>query len=95
MKYIVNPSRIGGSVPIPGSKSHTIRALALGLLAGGESMIRRPLESSDTLSCLGMMERFGARVSREDGAWRVRGTGPGPACPMTSSTREIPARRFT
>ena len=81
MKYIVNPSRIGGSVPIPGSKSHTIRALALGLLADGESMIRRPLESSDTLSCLGMVERFGARVSREDGAWRVRGTGSRPGLP--------------
>ncbi|HPA71842.1 MAG TPA: 3-phosphoshikimate 1-carboxyvinyltransferase [Spirochaetota bacterium] len=81
MNHIVNPSRIGGAVSIPGSKSHTIRALALGLLADGESVIRKPLESSDTLSCLAMVERFGARVTREGGIWRLRGTGPIPALP--------------
>ncbi len=75
MKFIVNPSRLGGAVPIPPSKSHTIRALVLGLLARGESVIRAPLVSSDTLSCLSMVEKFGARIKREDDRWRIHGTG--------------------
>lgn len=81
MNHIVNPSRIEGSVSIPGSKSHTIRALVMGLLADGESVIREPLESSDTLSCLGMIERFGARVTRDGGVWRLQGAGPRPELP--------------
>lgn len=81
MKYIVRPSNLGGAVNVPGSKSHTIRALVFGLLGDGESVIERPLFSSDTRSCLDMVRAFGARVDEADGAWTVAGTGGRPAVP--------------
>jgi 3-phosphoshikimate 1-carboxyvinyltransferase len=75
MKFIVNPSKISGSVVIPGSKSHTIRALVFAMLAKGESVIRKPLDSSDTRSCLEMIKIFGAEVEISSGTWRVKGKG--------------------
>lgn len=73
MEFIITPSRLGGRVAIPGSKSHTIRALAFGLLAGGESVITLPLDSSDTRSCLAMARSFGAGIDDGGNAWRVSG----------------------
>ena len=81
MKYIVRPSGLGGAVNVPGSKSHTIRALVFGLLGEGESVIGHPLVSSDTRSCLEMVRAFGARVEEDGAAWRVTGTGGTPAVP--------------
>ncbi len=81
MEFIVHPSRLRGSVDIPGSKSHTIRALVFGLLGDGESVIDHPLDSSDTRSCLGMIRKFGARVEESGSSWRVRGTAGAPSVP--------------
>ncbi len=75
MEFIVTPSRLGGTVAIPGSKSHTIRALAFSLLAGGESVIASPLDSSDTRSCLAMARSFGADVAENDDTWSIGGLG--------------------
>jgi 3-phosphoshikimate 1-carboxyvinyltransferase len=80
--FIVRPSRLSGAVAIPGSKSHTIRALAFALLGSGESVIDMPLDSSDTRSCRDMVRMFGAKVEAAAGAWNVTGTGgdlPAPA----------------
>ncbi len=68
-------SNLKGKVIIPGSKSHTIRALAFALLAEGESFIERPLHSSDTASCLSMIRQMGAVVTEEENFWMVAGTG--------------------
>ncbi len=75
MRFLVHPSSLHGEVTIPGSKSHTIRALVLGLLAEGESALLNPLDSSDTRSCLNMVRMMGGDVREEKGLWRVRGTG--------------------
>ncbi|MDH4240194.1 MAG: hypothetical protein OEW48_11580, partial [Phycisphaerae bacterium] len=40
MKLIARKSRLKGTVTIPASKSHTIRAVAIASLAEGESTIR-------------------------------------------------------
>ncbi len=81
MKFIVKPSKIGGKVNIPGSKSHTIRGLVLGLLADGESVIDYPLDSSDTRSCVNMIRAFGAAVIEDENQWRIRGKGGRPDVP--------------
>lgn len=81
MKFIVRPSKIGGSINIPGSKSHTIRALVFALLADGESVIEEPLVSSDTESCLRMIRHFGAGIEIEGSIWRVKGKGGAPDIP--------------
>jgi 3-phosphoshikimate 1-carboxyvinyltransferase len=78
----VEPSPLRGSVAIPGSKSHTIRALVLAALADGESAIRRPLESLDTQAAVTACRAFGAAVDTSDPAlWRVRGVAGQPRTP--------------
>ena len=76
MKLIVEKSSLRGEVPIPGSKSHTIRAVAIASLAQGESLIRRPLVSEDTLSAVRCYQCLGARIdTSDDKVWKVAGTG--------------------
>ena len=76
--------KLSGKVMIPGSKSHTIRALLISALARGsvegksESCLVSPLISADTLSARSMIEQLGALVCEEqteDGllCWRVQG----------------------
>ncbi len=61
-----------GSLDIPASKSQTIRALLIALMAEGKSTIRHPLYSSDTLSCMNALSSLGAAVETdEDGTIRV------------------------
>ncbi len=67
-----------GSVDIPASKSQTIRALLIALMAEGKSIIRHPLYSSDTLSCMNALTSLGASVETdEDGTIRVDSSNPG------------------
>jgi len=82
MKLRVHPGKLSGEARVPGSKSHTIRGLILGMLAEGESCLLSPLESSDTQSCVHLCRAFGAEVdtSRPD-CWKVIGTGGRPIAP--------------
>ena len=72
---------MGGTVVIPGSKSHTIRALFFASLAGGESIIRAPLLSNDAIAAVSACRAFGAEISEEPGIFRVKGFGGQPALP--------------
>ncbi|MBN2354275.1 MAG: 3-phosphoshikimate 1-carboxyvinyltransferase [Spirochaetales bacterium] len=81
MEVTVSRAVIGGKVRIPASKSHTIRALVIAALAKGESRIRRPLDSADTRSCLGMCRLLGAKIEERGSDWLVTGTGGEPAVP--------------
>jgi 3-phosphoshikimate 1-carboxyvinyltransferase len=81
MRYLVTKSGITGSVEIPGSKSHTIRAIFIASLADGESVISAPLRSSDTESAVRICRGFGAEIRQENGRLRVRGTGGIPRIP--------------
>lgn len=83
MEVIVNRSSLSGYIPIPGSKSHTLRAVLISALACGESVIENPLESNDTRSALHSASCFGAvcDTSSPDGKWRIRGTGGKPQVP--------------
>jgi 3-phosphoshikimate 1-carboxyvinyltransferase len=76
MKLISQRSRLRGSVCIPASKSHTIRAVAIGSMATGTSIVRNPLVSSDTLSAVTCFQGLGAEIDTEDPIrWTIRGTG--------------------
>jgi 3-phosphoshikimate 1-carboxyvinyltransferase len=59
-------SRLAGEILIPASKSHTIRAVAIAGMAEGKSVLRNPLISSDTVSCINGIKEFGAVVDRND-----------------------------
>ena len=52
MQLSVSKSRISGSICVPGSKSHTIRALAFASVAQGTSILKAPLVAEDTISAL-------------------------------------------
>jgi 3-phosphoshikimate 1-carboxyvinyltransferase len=83
MNLIARKSQLHGSVQIPASKSHTVRMVAIAALAEGQSTIRRPLISTDTLSaaqCYGML---GASVDTTNPQrWTVVGTGSRPRLPQ-------------
>lgn len=75
MKLRCERSTLRGTVEIPGSKSHTIRAVAIACLAAGESRIRRPLESADARSALSAFTQLGAQLRETPDEWRIIGTG--------------------
>jgi len=78
----VRKSTLKGRVDIPGSKSHTIRAVVLATLAEGDSLIRRPLDSLDTQAAIAACRAFGAGIDTSDpGLWKVRGLAGRPRTP--------------
>ncbi len=74
-------SLLSGTAVVPASKSHTIRAVILAGLAGGRSIIDRPLDSFDTRSAAHAVRAFGAKVETDGDAWTVEGVCGRPATP--------------
>jgi len=82
MELVATKSKLSGEVAMPGSKSHTIRGLIIGLLAEGESRLLRPLASNDTQSCVRLCRALGADVdTSEPGLWGIVGTAGHPTAP--------------
>jgi 3-phosphoshikimate 1-carboxyvinyltransferase len=52
-----------GSVKVPSSKSHTIRALLIAAAADGVSTIHNLLDSADAESCMAALKALGARIT--------------------------------
>jgi 3-phosphoshikimate 1-carboxyvinyltransferase len=80
VKFIVSPSKLKGTITIPGSKSNTTRAVFIGTLAEGESVIRNPLPSADCYSTVDVCRGFGALITTER-EWVVHGVGSRPLVP--------------
>jgi len=67
---------VHASVPLPGSKSITNRALLLAALADGESLLRAPLHSEDTFYMVQALRDLGVAVEETPGHdFHVIGTG--------------------
>ena len=76
MKAVAKKSVLSGHITVPGSKSHTIRALILAAMADGTSHISNPLPSNDCLSTAAAVRKVGAEVDfGDDSVWTVRGAG--------------------
>ncbi|GAA3942676.1 3-phosphoshikimate 1-carboxyvinyltransferase [Actinomadura viridis] len=56
---------VDATVPLPGSKSMTNRALILAALADGPSTVVRPLRSRDTLLMVAALRSLGVRIEEE------------------------------
>lgn len=80
MRLIVEPSQLSGTVAIPGSKSHTIRALVIAALAEGQSVLHSPLQSADTAAAIAACRAFGAQIETGE-TWRITGVGGEVAVP--------------
>ena len=75
MKAVSKKSKLSGHITVPGSKSHTIRALILSAMAEGTSRISNPLPSDDCLSTVRAISKIGADVRMDGDVWTVRGAG--------------------
>ena len=75
MSITIHPGQVGGTVPAPGSKSVTHRALLLTLLTRGGT-IRNPLWSEDTLATLGALKAFGLKAVATTEEAVIRGEPP-------------------
>jgi 3-phosphoshikimate 1-carboxyvinyltransferase len=74
-------STLYGKIAIPASKSHTIRAVLIGALADGESIINEPLDSLDTRSAAQAVRAFGVKVDNRQDYWIINGVGNEPRIP--------------
>lgn len=74
-------SDVKGRIRIPGSKSHTIRALFIASLADGCSVVRNPLVSSDTRAAVNTCRAFGADIKELSDCFMIQGTGGVPRVP--------------
>lgn len=75
MKCVSKKQELKGSIHIPGSKSHAIRAILLSTLAEGVSVVKNPPHSNDVLSALECAKLFGAKVTEDGDNWVIEGTG--------------------
>lgn len=77
MDLTCKKSVLNGHVTVPGSKSHTIRALLLAALAEGVTEIKNPLPSADCISAARAIPLIGANVTGvgECDTWTVTGAG--------------------
>ncbi len=76
MKILAKKSHLTGHTIVPGSKSHTIRALILAALADGESIIENPLTGEDCVSCAKAIQEIGATADFSNPlVWKVQGAG--------------------
>ncbi len=67
---------VGGEITVPGDKSISHRALMLGAIAEGETIVRGFLESEDCVATRRAFEALGVRV-RDDGEGVLRVSGVG------------------
>ncbi len=89
MHLVCGSSELRGAVDIPGSKSHTIRAVAIASLADGESRIESPLISADAEAAVDAYQALGAEVTMHETWWDVRGFGGRPAAPAPGSVIDV------
>lgn len=82
MKISTEKSELSGEISVPGSKSHTIRALLLAAMSDGVCKISNPLPSEDCLSTYAALPLIGASANlgeSSDGSpsktWTVYGAG--------------------
>ena len=68
---------LGGRLCLPGDKSISHRALILGAIADGETVLHGVLQGADTLATARALGRLGVRIEHDGDQARVRGVGLG------------------
>ena len=73
-----NSNPLQGTIDIPGDKSISHRALMLGAITIGETIITGLLEGDDVQHTVSALRCFGVKIRREGfGKWRINGVGIG------------------
>lgn len=82
-----------GTAPVPGDKSVSHRALMLGALAQGETVINGLLQSDDVRRTVAALTALGISIVEDEGCWRVRGGAlQSPAAPLDLGNSGTSAR---
>lgn len=81
MQYLIKRSILQGSITIPPSKSHTLRAILFASLAKGKSTIHRYLPSPDTQAMIEACQLMGAQITVEEQKLTIVGTDFHPQTP--------------
>lgn len=78
--YHIAPSHLVGSVVLPASKSHTLRALFFSMMAKGRSRLHHYLPSPDTMAMIEAIKNLGAQVIMDDHTITIEGVGSSLHC---------------
>ena len=78
MQWTTKPSTLSGTIAIPASKSHTIRALLIATLSDATSTIKQALLTGDGHSALQAALALGAQIQNLDGDITIVGCGKSP-----------------
>ncbi len=75
--FITNgPGVLRGSISVPGDKSISHRAVILGAIAQGRTLIKGLLESEDVLATVDALRRMGVRIDHhKEGGIVIEGVG--------------------
>ena len=73
IQFRIRPSALKGTIAIPASKSHTLRAILFAAMAHGNSEIRHSLHSPDATAMINAMRAFGAKIDISEDILRVTG----------------------
>lgn len=74
VKFRISSSLLKGSIVIPSSKSHTLRAIFFALMGKGLSQIHKYLPSPDAYAMLRAVEMFGAKIQQTSTSLWIKGT---------------------
>jgi 3-phosphoshikimate 1-carboxyvinyltransferase len=66
---------ISGRITVPGDKSISHRALMLGAIADGETIIKGFLQGEDTLATAKVFQQMGVEIENNDDVVKVKGVG--------------------
>jgi 3-phosphoshikimate 1-carboxyvinyltransferase len=80
--YVQPAKQLIGTVSVPPSKSYTHRAIILAALAQGNSIIKNPLLSLDTLASIDSCRQIGAEIEVKDNVIKVSGVYGEPKTPQ-------------
>lgn len=81
MRYHIRPSQLRGSIAIPPSKSHSLRAILFASMAEGTSIIRNYLPSPDTQAMIKACQLLGANIHIEPTQLIIQGVASKPKTP--------------
>ncbi len=73
--FHIKPSTLSGTLTVPPSKSHTLRAILFGLMGKGKTTIHHYLHSPDTEAMLHAIRQLGAKVSVAEDKIEIQGVG--------------------
>jgi len=75
MKKVSKIKNLNAEVMAPPSKAHTLRALIIGSLAHGTTVITNPLMGEDQINVINCLKKLGIKITQSPGRIKIEGCG--------------------